>query len=154
MDEKAVRSQLAEIESELQRNEEERQVLNDLISGYRGWLKLRAVHGASAPPPPGLAARLAPSARPATHKARTKSIANKPKGSVSMRSAVLQAIQEANGKAIHVKDILERVTALGARSEGREPKGVVDLMAYSLARRGSVEKVGPRLWRWTGEIRP
>lgn len=155
VDEKTIKAQLLAVQEELRRNEEERGVLDSLIAGYRGWLKLRAFGGSgpASTPPPGIASRITPTTVSANAPERgpRKGQRSVAKGTISMRQAVRQAILEADGQPIHVSKILERATELGARTTGKEPKGVVDLMAYSLAKSNPVEKVGPRLWRWAGD---
>jgi hypothetical protein len=140
MDEQTVRQHLAEIRMRLDELDQEREVLLNLLNGYEGWLNLYTSRD-------GQQAVLmeAPPVRPRQPR-------NRPKGSVSLRSAVLHVLREARGAPLHTREILLRAQQLGARTTGKEPLGVTDLTAYSLNKTGQpIEKVGPRTWRWAGD---
>jgi hypothetical protein len=134
MDAKSVRSNLTEVTAQLARNEEEHEVLLSLVRGYEGWLRLN-------PDPTAQMALLPLDVDPQ----RTGS---QPKGSRSMRGAVLQVLKDARGEPVHGKEILARAYQLGAKTDAKNPLGAVDLMAHSLMKSHPVEKVGPRVWRY------
>lgn len=137
MDAKTVRAHLAEIQSQLARNEDEHEVLLSLARGYEGWLRLN-------PEAPAPQMKLTFEPEP-----RNRS---SPKGSRSFRGAILQVIKDARGEPITTREILPRALALGAATAAKNPLGTVDLMAHSLAKskHPQIEKVGPRLWRYRG----
>lgn len=133
MDAKSVRSNLTEVTAQLARNEEEHEVLLSLVRGYEGWLRLNP------DPAPQMAL-------PPLEAAPRKG--SQPKGSRSMRGAVLQVLKDARGEPVHGKEILARAYQLGAATDAKNPLGAVDLMAHSLKKSHPVEKVGPRVWRY------
>jgi hypothetical protein len=133
MEAKTVRLNLEEIRGALARNEEEHDVLLSLLKGYEGWLRLNPEASA---PQMSLPLAEGRTPRPATP------------GTISMRGAVLRVLREAHGEPLHSKEILRRVTALGAMSNAKNPLGMMDLLAYSLAKSHPMKKVGPRTWRY------
>lgn len=81
---------------------------------------------------------------------RTQSVAGR-QGTIGLVSAVLEVLQDAQGEPLHVKAILPRALAKGARTNAKNPLGVVDMVAANLRRDGKpVDKTGPRTWRWVG----
>lgn len=139
MDAKSVRSNLSEVTAQLARNEEEHEVLVSLVRGYEGWLRLNP----DPQPPTQMIALFEPD---------RKNPGSQPKGSRSMRGAVLQVLKDARGETLHGREILARAIALGAATDAKNPLGAVDLMAHSLKRSHPVFKVGPRLWRWDASL--
>jgi hypothetical protein len=135
MDTKSVRSNLTEVTTQLARNEEEHEVLVSLVRGYEGWLRLNP----DPQPPPQMIVMFEPEGRGSS---------SQPKGSRSMRGAVLQVLKDARGEPVHGREILARAIALGAATDAKNPLGAVDLMAHSLKKSHPVEKVGPRVWRY------
>ena len=135
MDEGIVRKHLEEIRHRLNQLDEERDVLLNLLKGYEGWLRLKgATNGHQ------------PQLMPARSADRFK-----PKGTISLRRAILKVIREAGGEPLHSSAILTRVHSLGAVTEAKDPQAVVDLTAYSLQKGGEpIEKCDPRTWRWIG----
>lgn len=82
---------------------------------------------------------------------RTRSVAGR-QGTIGLVSAVLAVLREAKGEPLHVRDILPRALEKGAKTNARNPLGVVDMVAANLRRDGKpVAKAGPRTWRWVGE---
>jgi hypothetical protein len=138
MDETAVRQHLKEVQQRLAVLDEEREVLLSLVRGYEGWLRLQ---GNSAGPQLTLGVTV------------QKKNPTAPKGTTSLRGAVLRAIKDAHGAPLHSKEILRRIQALGAKTEARNPVAIIDLTAYSLANTDGqpIKKVGPRTWRWMGQ---
>jgi len=69
-----------------------------------------------------------------------------------MRRAVLQVLRDAHGEPLRVEEILERAQGLGAATRSKNPVNTIDLQLYGLRDRDklSVQKVGPRSWRWAG----
>lgn len=139
MDPSAIRQQLDEVRGALSRNEEEHEVLVSLMKGYEGWLRLNPE------PQPSFQMVPEPVAKPGRNASKGR---NATKGTQSFRSAVLQVLRAARGEPLNVREILIRVTALGAVTGAKNPLGAVDLMAYSLAKNHPVFKVGPRTWRY------
>ncbi|MCL4369880.1 MAG: hypothetical protein M1380_03090 [Chloroflexi bacterium] len=139
MDERTVREHLKEVQAELDRNEEEHAVLESLLRGYEGWLRLNAkpvLPSAHQPVLPALEVRHGSTFREAR----------------SIRSQVQRVLQEARGEPLHTREILLRLHNMGCDVGGQNPQGMADLQAYSLRKAGvPVEKVGPRTWRWTGQ---
>lgn len=133
MDAKMAREQLRELNEQIKNLDDEREVLLSLVNGYNGWLRL---HGEQ---PPERPRKLAPRS-------------NVPAGDVSLRSAVLTVLKEAHGSPVHVREILARITALGAVTNAKSPEKVLDLVAYNLkTRKGEpLERVSPRSWRYVG----
>lgn len=72
----------------------------------------------------------------------------RPKGSISLRSAVLKVVQEA-GAAIKPAEIWIRAKKLGAASDAKHPVSVVDLMAHQLAKTKPLKKTSEG-WLYTG----
>lgn len=136
MDGKSIREQLDLVRANLQRNEEEREVLLDLLKGYEGWLRL---YGESN----GATQVALPMAR---------KIDTKTKGTISMRQAIKTVLKDAHGSQLHSKEIWRRAQELGAKTTGSSPLGLVDLTAFSLSKTEPVEKVAPRTWRWAGPV--
>ena len=134
MEAKTVRLNLEEIRGALARNEAERDVLVTLLKGYEGWLRLNP----EALDPPQMSLPLVQQRLPGPTIP----------GTPSMRGAVLRVLREARGEPLHSKEILRRVTALGAVSNAKNPLGMMDLLAYSLAKSHPMKKVGPRTWRY------
>jgi hypothetical protein len=132
MDSDTIRKQLDEVKTALKRNEDEHRVLVSLMQGYEGWLRLN----------PGAAVQLTLT----TERVQAQ-------GGISFRGAVLRVLKEARGEPLNVREILVRAQGLGAVTGAKNPLGAVDLVAYSLAKNHSVEKVGPRTWRY-GEPAP
>jgi hypothetical protein len=116
-----------ELRTRLKKVEEERQVLLTLLQGYEGWLRLFA-NGSARPPHPMLDMR--------------------PKGTISLRKAIRQIVQEARGIPVHAKEIWLRAHELGAMTGASDPVAAVDYTAYSIK---GIKKVAPRTWRWVGE---
>lgn len=140
MDAKSVRLNLTEVTTQLARNEEEHEVLISLVRGYEGWLRLNPD-----PQPPTQTIGL--------FEPEGKAARSQPKGSRSMRGAVLQVLKDARGEPVHGKEILARAYQLGAKTDAKNPIGAVDLMAHSLKKSHPVEKVGPRVWRYRTDNR-
>lgn len=142
MDEKKARRQLQDVKVALNKLDEEREFLVSLIHGYEGWLRL---HGSS-----NGAATLTVRPRAARQSGAARTA---PKGSVSLRQAVLQIVREAQGSPVHIREILARALAMGAATNAQHPERIVDLVAYNLKSRSNqpLERVSPRSWRWTGK---
>jgi hypothetical protein len=105
--------QIAEIERQLKDLDERRAVLLGLLEGYRRLGELDADRKGAG--------------RDTT-----------PKGSISLRSAVLQVLRDAEGP-LKPKEIWKRAQRLGAASAARNPASVSDLMVYQL------QKANPNL---------
>jgi hypothetical protein len=73
---------------------------------------------------------------------------NRTKGVRSLRGAVLEVLQKAEGP-LTTKEIWRRVQDLGAETDAHNPVAVVDLTVYQLKRTGEpVKKVGPATWEY------
>ena len=132
MDEESARKMLDEFKGQLAKNEEEREALIALVKGLEGWLRIHATITQQT---------LFEGSLPA----------GKPKGTVSLRRAVVEVLKEARGEPLHVKEIFRRVSAKGARTGAKSPLGAIDLTCYSILKYHpkALEKVRPRTWRWT-----
>lgn len=135
MDAKTIRDQLEVVKANLQRNEDEKNVLLDLLRGYEGWLRLYGETNGAAQVALPLAKRVMDTTT---------------KGTISMRSAIKKVLQDARGMPLHSKEIWRRAQEMGAKTDGQSPLGLVDLSAFSLSKTEPVEKVAPRTWRWYG----
>lgn len=134
IDENTIRSQLADFKSRLAQLDGERQALADIVKGYESLL--RAMAG------PDYRSAALPSF-PAAATVRNSSV-------LSMRSAVARVLREATGP-LHSKEILAKAQEMGASTTAKEPVAVVDLIVLGFSRKGRVEKVKPRTWRWISE---
>ena len=135
MDEQVVRQQLAEVQTQLSRNEEERTILLDLVHGLEGWLRLGGF-GVNAQ---GSFPRLADIVD-GTYAARGP----QPKGTMSFRSGVTKVLDDAHGAPLHAKEIARRILELGVVTSARDIPGIVDLTCKNIV---GAEKVAPRTWR-------
>ena len=133
MDEDSARKMLEEFKAQLTRFEEERDYLLSLVKGLEGWLRVHVTRNGSLPQP-----------------SLFDGVATKPKGTISLRGAVVEVLKEARGEPLHVKEILQRITAKGAKTSAKSPLGAVDLTCYSILKYHpkALEKVRPRTWRW------
>ena len=127
MDADTIRGELDQVKTHLQRNEEEKAVLLDLLRGYEGWLRLYGERNGSGQVELPLAV--------------PKSTA--PKGTVSMRGTVKEILRESRGEPLHSKEIWRRAQELGVKSSGRNPVGLVDLIGYALMKTQPIERVAP-----------
>jgi hypothetical protein len=76
---------------------------------------------------------------------------NEPKGTISMASASLTVLEEAQGAPLHAGEIYTRAQRLGAISEAKQPAGIVDLeLRKHLAMGAPIASLGERVWRWVG----
>lgn len=135
MDAQTIRDQLEVVKANLDRNEDEKRVLLDLLKGYEGWLRLYGESSGASQPPLPIAKKV---------------VDTTTKGTISMRAAIRQILREARGEPLHSKEIWRRAVEMGAKTAGENPLGLVDLSAFSLSKTEPIEKVGPRTWRWTG----
>jgi hypothetical protein len=136
MKESDIRSQLEEVRTALKANEDEHEVLVSLLKGYEGWLRLRGDKNGASQLQMTVVAEIPPKK-------------GKLKGTVSFRSAVLKAVQDARGEPLHVREILSRARAQGAITAAKDPEGITDLMCYSLKDHGEpLKKVAGRTWAW------
>lgn len=136
LDDKTIRHQLAEIENRLAQMDDERLALQDIAKGFRALLK-----ATSAPDQPS-------SEHPAFPQLPLPKKTSTIVGSVSMRSAVARVLQQAGARPMHSRDVYAGAQRLGAATTAKDPTSVVDLVIFDLHKKGLVEKVGPRTWRW------
>lgn len=74
---------------------------------------------------------------------------------MTMRAAVLDALQQAGGEAITVAAIWRSAQVWGVRTQSRDSCRVIDSTAVNLRLEGHpIERAGPRMWRWTADRRP
>ena len=144
MEAETIRKQLVEMPAALQRIEAEREVMINIVKGYEGWLKLYDQRNGGAAQPPLLEVNGA-----GTKKKRGKT--GVIQGTISVRSAILQVVKDARGVTLHSEEIWQRAEAMGARTKSDNPKDVVDLNLFGLRQKHPIEKMGPRLYRWTGD---
>jgi len=133
MEEESARKMLDEFKGQLARVEEEREYLISLVKGLEGWLRVHATKNGALPQP-----------------SLFEVMRRKPKGTVSLRSAVMDVLKEARGEPLHVKEIWRRAGAKGAQTASKSPLGAIDLTCYSILKYHptALEKVRPRTWRW------
>jgi hypothetical protein len=118
---------LESLKAELDGLEKRRQVLNKLIDAYK---ELDAL------------------ATPQERRRRERSMDNQVRGTVSLRSAVLDVLKAAEGP-LKTAEIWKRVAAMGAITNSKNPSSVVDLTTYQLKKSGHpVEKTAPATWRY------
>jgi hypothetical protein len=139
MDEATIRHQLADYRNRLEHMDDERKALQQIVEGLESLLR------ATGSAPSGTKA----ANKPATAKVAVKA-SNVPVGSISMRSAVMEYMRNAKSEPRHSRDVLAGVSALGAHTNAKEPISVIDLVLLGLVKKGRVEKVAPRTWRWIG----
>lgn len=137
MDEQRVRAQLEEAKAELTKLDEKRDALVSFVHGHEAWLRVFSGGESTAPTQPSVSQPVA--------LRRPRKTAIKPHG---FNTTVLRVIREARGAPLHTREILRRVRDLGADSKGKDPIGLVDLVAYSLAKTQPIVKVAPRTWAW------
>jgi hypothetical protein len=118
---------LESLKLELDGLEKRRQVLNKLIAAYE---------------------ELAALATPRERRSRERSTDNKPRGTVSLRSAVLEVLKAADGP-LTTKEIWKRVAEMGAITNSKNPSSVVDLTVYQLKKSGRpVKKTAAATWEY------
>jgi len=131
MDEKTVRDHMDTIRARLRQLEAERDVLQTLLRGYEGWLRVyvngNAPSQLSLPPAPPI------------------------HGKMSIRRAIVQVLKDARGEPLHCKEIWRRAEELGAKTTSKNPAAAVDFTAYTLK---EIKKVAPRTWSYIGELEP
>ncbi len=66
---------------------------------------------------------------------------------VSFPDAVRQILREANGRALHRRDIADRAVALGVSTKATKIMPVVDTALRRLRRKGEAENIGEGRWR-------
>ena len=141
MDEKTIRTRLEEAQRELGTLEERRDALVGLVKSYETLLRIESGGSNGRIPLP----------LPVVSKLETDKPKVGPKGSISISKGILAVLKDARGAPLHTKEILNRVLALGAITEAKNPQGAIDLVCYHLANAGEpMKKVGPRTWRWIG----
>ncbi len=132
MDEETVRQHMEEVRERLGVIQEESTALRLLLKGYERWLRFYG----------------SPFEQPQTKlldDAVTDSFP--PKGSPTLREAVRQVVEDAEGEPLHCTEIWDRAKRLGAMTTGEDPVAVVDFTTYTLK---GVQRVGHRTWRWAG----
>jgi hypothetical protein len=139
LDEVTIRRQLEDYRGRLARMDDERSALTEVVRSLESLLKAVGLPDHTSGGPPTF-----PPPRPKV---------STPVGTVSMRSAVAQVMREANGRPLHTREVMARAQAMGASTNAKVPLSVVDLVLLGLLKKGSVEKVAPRTWRWT-EVEP
>lgn len=139
LDEATIRRQLDQYKSRLTHIDDERKALTDIVKGLESLLRAVTEPDYVSTEPVGFP--------------RAKNVpSSKPVGTVSMRSAVAKVMREAN-RPMHTREVMDRVTAMGATTTAKAPLSVVDLVLLNLGKKGKVTKTAPRTWRWT-EIEP
>jgi hypothetical protein len=120
---------LESLKLELDGLEKRRQVLSKLIAAYEELVAL---------------------ATPQERRRRERSTDNQPRGTVSLRSAVLEVLKAADGP-LTTKEIWKRVHEKGAETTSKHPSSVVDLTTYQLKKSGHpVKKTAPATWQYQG----
>jgi hypothetical protein len=135
IDDKTIRTELAEWQAALAEHDANRQPIADIVKGLEALLRVR-------PGPTRVASPTMPTAELRTNRSA-------PVGAVSMRSAVIRVLQSA-GRPMHVRDILAEAERLGAATNAKSPQGVVGLVLLNLHKKGRAERTAPSTWRWAG----
>jgi hypothetical protein len=137
MDIAVMRKQLVEAKAELARVEREHESLEALVKGLEGWLSL---HGGEEARPLKLGLATSPRRPPASL----------PKGEISIRAAVLQAIRQAGPAGLTSEDLIPEVRKLGAITVAKDPKRIVESMAYRWRSEGQPLERANQRWFWKG----
>lgn len=132
MDRESVRKQLEETRQRIAEIDEEKEILESLVRGFEGWLRLHA-------PIPAHAVM--------SSEVSDTYFGNEPKGAVSMGAAIKEAIKESGHVVMHTKEIYEAALAKGAVTESKNPLNIVDIHLGRLAEQGLVQKLGGRRWQ-------
>jgi HB1, ASXL, restriction endonuclease HTH domain len=120
-----VTRQLENIQIELRELERRREVLGKLLANYQELSDITTIPEIS-----------------------TRSGNNQVRGSVSLRSAVLEVLKNAEGP-LKTKEIWKRVAAMGAITHSKNPSSVVDLTLYQLRKSGQpTQKTAPATWQY------
>jgi len=134
LDEATIRRQLEDYRGRLARIDDERSAVTDVVRSLESLLKAVSPPDHKSEGPPTF-----PATRPRS---------STPVGSVSMRSAVARVMRSAK-RPMHTRDVMAEAQKLGASTNAKVPLSVVDLVLLNLAKKGNVERVAPRTWRWT-----
>ncbi|MBI2873482.1 MAG: hypothetical protein HYY09_00195 [Firmicutes bacterium] len=135
LDPEQIQGQLKEIEDSLSRLEQKRSGLITMKEALENWLQVQSNGKRSADGPKPREPR-------------------KPRGTksdrgMSLRSAAVQVLMDARGKALHVSEIWKKAQALGATTSTKRPGGVIDSSLHLYRKKGGpVEKSGPATWKW------
>jgi hypothetical protein len=119
------RKQVEAIERELVELEGRRRALRKLLKAYQ---QLQGLVGEE------------------QHHQRTHSRNNEPRGTTSLRSAVLKVIEDSD-EPLSAKEIWARVEEMGAQTSAKHPVAVVDLTAYQLRKSGKPIEKSEKRWR-------
>lgn len=155
MNDSAIRGLIEEFRTDLAALEQRRTALLDGIKALENVLATAAPASANGNAVPTIAPSWVPV--PSVVADETQPYQARPghsatKGTISLRRSIRQVLLDAHGEPLTADEILRRIEAMGARTEAKDPVGVVDFAAYSLKLSGlPLEKVGRRTWRWATE---
>lgn len=129
-DESVIQAHLEEIEKHLAELKEEEKILLSLKEQYERWLAIKR-H----------------SVRPDLQAGDRRREAYG-----TLISAAVRVLEEAYPEGLHVTEIWKRLQARGVQSQAKRPAAALAFSLHSLEKRaGSVERVGPNMWRWAGK---
>lgn len=114
-----MRKQMESIRSELNVLDSEREVLENLLTGYESWFRLHPDSGAC------LSRQL-------------------PLTSMSFKDGLLEVLRQARGQPLHAKEIWHRMNAMGVTSNAKRPEGFVSMHANKIE---GIEKIAPATFR-------
>jgi len=118
-------------ESRLARVDAEREVLTNLITNLKQWQNVST--GSDIP-------QSATDVQPRRRRRGT-----------SLRAYVQQVFENNPNRIMHSSEILEEAKKLGGYTESGQPINVVDRAIFQAQSFLPIEKVGPRLWRYTAK---
>jgi hypothetical protein len=140
LDNETIKARLRETREELARVDDQRATLSDLLALYSRLARARGIEPAA----------ITEGAKTVIVRRRGEEIGRVSHPTQSLRATVREVVRSA-GEPLRTSEILLRVRAAGADTQGKDPVAIMDLILYSLAKKEPVIKVGPRTWRWTGE---
>jgi hypothetical protein len=142
MDAKLIRERLDEAQRELNTLQERQDALVAIVKSYETLLRLDGgLNGGTTQQPPLITVPTSSGFSGTRYVPETK-------GLISINRGIMTALRNAQGEPLHTKELLNRIVALGARTEAKNPVGAIDLQCYHLLKAGIIKKVGPRLWAW------
>ena len=117
------------IRQRLERNEKEREILNDLLRRSEALQQFDGEQPVMDIPIPV--------------------VPNKPKGTISYPEGLRQVLQQAGGKPMKAAEIWEGMQALGVKSDAKKPPSFIGLHATKFPEQ--IERMGSGTFRWIGD---
>ena len=117
---------IEELRAKLDRNEEERKVLNEFFRAYDA---LESFYGGN--------------------QLSLQVETTRDRGSVGFPTGLRAVLKAADGKPLATTEIWDRMQQFGVRSKSKRPRGLIALNANKYP--GEIEKVEPGVYRWIGD---